>query len=63
MTDKARKIAIEDIWAEIDAIMNLKQSEMNHSTSKQIISDLNTLADLIYSEVEDKQFIKRYKEA
>ena len=63
LTDKARKIAIENIWTEIDAVMNLKQSEMNHSTAKQIISDLNTLADLIYNEVEDKQFVKRYKEA
>lgn len=63
LTDKARKIAIEDIWAEIDDVLNLKHSEMSYSIAAQIIADLNTLADLIYNEVEDKQFVKRYKEA
>ena len=61
LTDNARKKAIEDIWAEIDAIMSLSIDAMDYDTAMDAVRNLNKVADLIYEEVEDKEIVKRYK--
>ena len=60
-SDKARQSAIQGIWAQIDSVMSLQQSEMSYSTALGICENLNKLADVIYDEVEDKTLVKRWK--
>lgn len=62
LTDYARRMAIENIWKQIDSIMSLKQGEMDYIMAREIVANLNDLADAIYSEVEDKKAVKRTRD-
>lgn len=62
LTDYARRMAIENIWKQIDSIMSLKQGEMDYIMAREIVANLNNLADAIYSEVEDKKAVKRTRD-
>lgn len=62
LTDYARRMAIENILKQIDSIMSLKQGEMDYIMAREIVANLNDLADAIYNEVEDKKAVKRTRD-
>ena len=63
LTDRARQSAINEIWNDIDTLMNTPCEALGGTfVARGICHHLAKLQDVIFDEADDKNAVKRYRD-